>query len=149
MEVRITISGIGVTIPKIGFGVNVFTGCYLEIRASKNSPIKVFGVKDHLSLGDGSGSIIVGHAKTSWITVMNPESLVLLNTQNLNGSKVEIEVKGTSFGHANGDIGFKVFDDVGNSKTILDKYNIPMEAMQLASTKVRGKISLLNIATAA
>lgn len=149
MEVRITISGIGVTIPKIGFGVNVFSGCYLEFRASKNTPVKVFGIKDYLSLGDGSGSIIIGHARTSWITVMDPKSLVLLNTQNLSGSTVEIEVKGTSFGHANGDIGFKVFDSIGNSKTILEKYNIPMEAIQLASTKVRGKISLLNVATAA
>lgn len=64
MEVRITISGIGVTIPKIGFGVNVFSGCYLEFRASKNTPVKVFGIKDYLSLGDGSGSIIIGHART-------------------------------------------------------------------------------------
>lgn len=149
MLVRITISGIGLTVPKIGVGINVFSGCYLEIKANKNLPSKIFGVKDYLSVGEGSGSIIIGHAKTSWMTVTDLKSLELLTTQNLNGSSVEVEIRGTAFGHANGDIGLKIFDRTGDSITVLDKYNVPMDAMQLASTKVRGIASLLHVTATA
>lgn len=149
MLVRITISGIGLTVPKLGVGVNLFSGCYIEVKASKNLPAKVFGIKDYLSLGGGSGSIIVGHARTSWMTVMDPKSIERLTTQNLNDSSVEVEVKGTAFGHANGDVGLKVFDNIGNAITILDKYNVPMDAMQLASTSIRGTASLLNVVATA
>ncbi|CCK77673.1 hypothetical protein OLEAN_C34970 [Oleispira antarctica RB-8] len=66
-----------------------------------------------------------------------------MTTQNLNGSTVEVEVKGTSFGHAHGDVGLKIIDNTGNAKTVLDKYNIPMDAMQLAFTKIRERFHCL------
>ncbi|MDO6501169.1 hypothetical protein [Photobacterium sanguinicancri] len=141
MEIRIRVSGVGINIPKTSFGLNLFSGCYIETRPNKgNAPTRIYGIIDTLSLGNESGTVVVGHAVTDWIKITKQTSIDKLKHQFLIGKTADIEIKGTSFGNSKGDVSLKIIDDNNDSITVIDKYNININAYQFASTKIRGKI---------
>ncbi len=148
MEIRITISGIGAGSAKTGFGMNLISGCYVETRPSHGGcSIRKYGVKDAFSLGSESSTLLVGHAQTHWMKVTDETALEWLNIEKLPGSCVEVEVSGSSLGSSKGDIKMFAITPDGDGITILEKYNIPMWAVQIASTKVRGEIKFLGMAS--
>ncbi|WP_025613270.1 hypothetical protein [Vibrio parahaemolyticus] len=141
MKVRITISGLGAGIPKLPIGVNLISGCYIETKPNDGqAPTRLYGVADYLSVGGESSTLVFGHAQTEWMTVENESAQKLLQYENFIGSQVDVEVKGTSFGSSKGDVTLKVIDKIGNAKSAIDKFNIKIDAYQLASTKIRGQI---------
>ncbi|WP_047880387.1 hypothetical protein [Photobacterium aquae] len=128
-------------IPKTSFGVNLFSGCYIETRPNHgNAPTHIYGIIDTLSLGNESGTVVVGHAVTDWIKVTKQTSIDRLKHEFLIGKTADIEIKGSSFGNSKGDVSFKIIDENGDSITVIDKYDININAFQLATTKIRGKI---------
>ncbi|MCR9909044.1 hypothetical protein NB545_16455 [Vibrio campbellii] len=141
MKVRVTISGLGAGILTLPIGVNLISGCYIETKPNDgNTPTRLYGVADYLSVGGESSTLIFGHAQTEWMTVESESAKKLLQYENFLGSHVDVEVKGTSFGSSKGDVTLKVIDKIGNAKSSIDKFNIKIDAYQLASTKIRGQI---------
>jgi len=141
MKVRITISGLGAGIPKSPFGLNLVSGCYIETKPNDgNAPSRIYGVVDTMSVGGESSTLVFGHAQTSWMTVAKASALQLLKYENFIGTLVDVEVKGTSFGSSKGDVSLKIIDDIGNAVSVIDKFSIAIDAYQLSSTKIRGKV---------
>lgn len=141
MEVRLTIGGFGIGIPKTAFGANVVSGCYIETKPCRGRcAVSKYGVKDSFSLGTESHTVIASQAKTEWMTVTDEVAIAKLQREQLNGSHVDIEVSGTSFGASKGDVTVKVIDENGDATDIIQKYGVKMVAWQLDSTKIRGVV---------
>jgi hypothetical protein len=68
MEMKVVIDALGLSIPKTGFGLNLFSGSYIEFRNSKKIPKILIGIKDVISLGAKSGTVILGHVVTEWLS---------------------------------------------------------------------------------
>lgn len=150
MEIRITISSLGAGLPGTGFGLNIISAAYVEVRASKNSNVRLFGVTDYLSLGNNSVTIGAGHAQTAWMKV-NSANLSLLALSKMQSSRAEINIVGTLLGTGTIDVKFELINKAGESSTVLDLkgVKVPTPGAQISSTKVRGEIKLVNIHKAA
>lgn len=44
MEMKVVIDGIGIAVPKTGFGLNILSGSYIKLRDSKKSSIILMGM---------------------------------------------------------------------------------------------------------
>ncbi len=70
MEMKVVIDGIGLAVPKTGFGINLFSGAYIKLRRAKGVPIVLMGLADGPSLGAKSGTVFVGHVETDWFLLI-------------------------------------------------------------------------------
>lgn len=147
MEIRITLSGIGVGFSRTGFGINLMTGCYIETRTCKGAGTRKYGVKDALSLGSESSTLLVGHAQTHWMKITDSTAAEWLAAEKLSGATVDIEVAGASLGSSLGDVKIVLITPDGDGVTVLEKYNVAMWAVQIASTKIRGEVKFLGLDT--
>jgi len=139
-------SSLGVGIPGTGFGVNIVSAAYIEIRGGKNSQIRLYGISDALSLGNNSSTLGAGHAQTAWMTVPS-ENYPLITVDNLLSSKAEINFVGTLLGTGIIDVKFELINKAGASSTVLDlkSIKVPTPGAQISSTRVRGDIHIVKI----
>ncbi|MCP4748794.1 MAG: hypothetical protein GY874_22085 [Desulfobacteraceae bacterium] len=140
MEMCVNIAGAGISIPKTGFGVNIITGSYLGFRHSQDSPVSLLGLKDSMSLGSKSGTVIIGWISTKWFPVDQKIHPWVMVPDTLVGSKAEIEVVGTLIAAGKVDLKIALFDGGGNSSSLMSKIDIESVGGQIANTKVRGVI---------
>lgn len=148
MEVKVIITGIGAGVPSWGIGLNLLSYCYLEVRANRGAPTsKVYAVDDYFSLGGESSTLIFGYASTDWMTVA-PEMEQHLTLNGLRGKQIDLEVNGTSLGNSKGDVTIKLIDDQSDGITLLEKYSVKLYAYQLGTTKVRGRVKYIPLASA-
>ncbi len=138
MEMKVVISGIGAAIPKTGLGVNIFSGSYIEFRNSKRIPNILMGLADVISIGNKSGTVVVGHVATDWFFVDPVKHNWVTNTNDLIGKKAEIEVVGTLIVNGEVDLKFTVYDKNENTNELISKVDIKSSGLQAANTKVRG-----------
>ena len=138
MEMKVVISGIGAAIPKTGLGVNIFSGSYIEFRNSKRIPNILMGLADVISIGNKSGTVVVGHVATDWFFVDPVKHNWVTNTNDLIGKKAEIEVVGTLIVNGEVDLKFTVYDKNENTNVLISKVDIKSSGLQAANTKVRG-----------
>lgn len=138
MEMKVIIDGMGIALPKTGFGVNLFSGSYISLRNNKGAPVLLLGLADALSLGSKSGTVIVGHVATQWFFVDPVKHNWVTNTIDLIGKKAEVEVIGTLLAKGSVDFKFTVFDKEGNTKELVSKVDLESSGVQVANTKVRG-----------
>jgi len=69
MEMRICMSGIGLALPKLSFGINLFSGIYIELRNHSKSPPYIFGVASTPDTSGKNGTLLVSHVYTEWTSV--------------------------------------------------------------------------------
>ena len=138
MKMKVIIDGIGLSIPKTGLGLNIFSGSYISFRNSKKTPEILMGLADVISLGSKSGTVVVGHVETDWFIVDPVKHNWVTNTNNLVGKKAEVEVVGTLLAKGNVDLKFTVYDKDGNVNELISKVDIKSSGLQVANTKVRG-----------
>jgi hypothetical protein len=143
MEMKVVISGVGAAIPKTGFGVNFISGSYIGLRNSKKMSNILMGLADLISIGNKSGTVVVGHVATDWFFVDPVMHNWVTNTNGLIGKKAEIEVIGTLIVNGNVDLKFTVFDKNGNTNELISKVDIESSGIQAANTKVRGVLKQL------
>ena len=138
MEMKVVISGIGAAIPKTGLGVNILSGSYIKFRNSKRIPNILMGLADAISIGNKSGTVVVGHVATDWFFVDPVKHNWVTNTNDLIGKKAEIEVVGTLIVNGEVDLKFTVYDKNENTNELISKVDIKSSGLQAANTKVRG-----------
>ena len=138
MEMKLVIDGMGLAIPKTGFGVNITSGCYIQLRNSKGTPVILMGIADGPSLGAKSGTVFVGHVETDWFFIDPVRHNWVTNTADLIGKKAEVEATGTLVAKGKVDLKFTVYDKNGNTKELMSKVDIKSTGAQIANTKVRG-----------
>lgn len=138
MEMKVVISGVGAAIPNTGFGVNVISGSYIKLRNSKRMSTILMGLADAISMGNKSGTVIVGHVATDWFFVDPVVHNWVTNTNDLIGKKAEIEVLGALIVNGTVDLRFTVYDKNGNTNVLISKVDIESSGIQAANTKVRG-----------
>lgn len=142
MEMRITISSLGLSIGKSGFGASAISGSYIEIRPSNIASYctTTYGIVKGPSLGSSSGTIVWGQVQTDWFQISNDHYSLLSSRDALVGKTGDIQLIGTLAVGGNVDIELRIFDNEGNVTFSLDKVNTPSKGVQAASTKVRGTI---------
>lgn len=138
MEMKVVIDGIGVAVPKTGFGLNLFSGSYINFRNSKGVRPIMLGLADGISIGSKSGTVIVGHVETNWFFVDPVKHNWVTNTISLIGKKAEVEMIGTLLAKGRVDFKFTIFDKEGNIKELVSKVDLKSTGVQVANTKVRG-----------
>lgn len=143
MEMLINIFGFGVTIPKTGFGLNVASGSYVGFRHNKDRPDKLLGLKDIVSLGSKSGTLVGSWVATDWFIVDVAKHSWAANTNWLIGKKAEIEVIGTLIIHGTVDLKFTVYDHNGNADELLTKVDVKAAGGQISNTKIRGVLGII------
>lgn len=148
MEARITISGFGFAAGRSGFGVNVASGAYIEIRPAKGAPACKLGLATGPELGSENGSLVFGHLQTHWFPVSNDLYPHFLSPDYMVGRAGDVEVKGALIAGGTVDIKVDVIDGAGNVETILSKAQIKASGLQASSTQVRGTIKRMSPATA-
>lgn len=146
MEAKITISSIGLAIPGTSLGINALSGTYLQIRKNPKAPILTYAIKSTLDISGNSGTLIMGHAASSWFPV-SEEAFSKLQIDNLKGKGyfADVEVSSTLAGSGTTDIKFSLISKNGNSDVVFEKYNLKSKEFQLDSTKIREQIFLLPI----
>lgn len=144
MEMLINIFGLGIAIPKTGFGVNVASGSYIGFRHTKNKPDILLGLRDIVSLGSKSGTFVGSWVATDWFVVDVAKHSWVANTNWLIGKKAEIEVIGTLLIHGTVDLKFTVYDQNGNANELLTKVDIKAAGGQVSNTKIRGMLGKVN-----
>lgn len=142
MEVRLTITGMGIGIPKTSFGVNLLSYCYIEVR--DNPAVKApttYVVDKALTIGGDSTTLVAGFSSTDWMKV-DEDKINLLTRNNLSGKIFDVEIKGAGVAIVSSevDVSLKIIDNEGNATTVLEKYSIKATTLQVSSTSVRGKI---------
>lgn len=138
MEMKVIIDSLGLSVPKTGFGLNLFSGSYIEFRNSKKTPKILMGLKDIISLGSKSGTVVLGHIATEWFFVDPIKNSWVTNSGALIGKKAEIEVIGSIIAKGKVDLKFTVYDKDGNTNELISKVDIKSSGFQVANTKVRG-----------
>jgi len=137
MEMRITISGLGVALGKTGFGANLVSGAYLQTRPSKGTCISTFGLTKGPSLGSNSGSIVFGHVQTEWFRI-NDNSAQLFENGTVTGKIADVKISGAIVTGGRVDVNIDLIDENGSIQSLIAKANISSSGVQIASTKVRG-----------
>jgi hypothetical protein len=79
------------------------------------------------------------------MTVTDKVAIAKLQTEQLTGSHVDIEVSGTSFGSSKGDVTVKIIGENGDTTDVIQKYGVKMVAWQLDATKIRGVVRFWKI----
>lgn len=143
MEVIVKIDGFGVGIPKTGFGLNAFSGSYIQVNSTAGKPHRTYGVVDYLSAGGNSGTFIYGTAHTSPIKI-TPEEFKKFSLENVRGKYIEVEVKGTIIGSGKADVAVNFIDGEGRSETVLERKHVSVSGGQVATTRVRGRARVIN-----
>lgn len=139
MEVKIFLSGVGAAIPKTGLGINAATVCALQVRENLAAPQKIYQMYECLTLGDSNGSFVFGYAITDWLTVPEANAHLFL-LENLVGKEIDIEVSGTSIFKSKCDITLRIINKDNDPITALEKLSVPVDSIQLASTRIRGRL---------
>lgn len=143
MEMMNNIAGLGVAIPKTGFGLNLATASYIGFRLDKNNYDLLLGLKDCFSLGTKSGTLIGSWIKTDWFMVDIKRHGWVADINRLVGSKVEIEVVGTVVAFGTVDLKLTAIDKYGNTKELMSKVDIKASGGQLSNTKIRGTVGMV------
>ncbi|PXF32194.1 hypothetical protein WH50_05540 [Pokkaliibacter plantistimulans] len=146
MEVRITISSLALGIPKTGFGFNIASGAYVEVRAGQAATRHLYGMTDLFSLGTKSGTLGFGHIQTPWLYV-DPAKNASLNTASLNGAELEIAVTGALIGSGKVDVVLSKIDEHGQTTELLNlkSVKVPGASGQLSSTSIRNKAKFMKV----
>jgi len=140
MEIRFIASGIGASIPKINFGVNLFSGVYIQLRDTPKSIPYTIGIASTPDIGGSNGTLISSFISTDWSKVDQNKHSWICSKRALVGKTAEIEIKGTLIFNGKVDVAFKVFDEQGESEFSIEKVNIDASGGQVSDTKVRGKV---------
>lgn len=138
MEMKVIIDGMGLAIPKTGFGINLCSGSYIKLRNYKGGASILLGIADGPSLGARSGTVFVGHVETDWFFIDPVKHNWVTNTIDLVGKKAEIEAIGTLMAKGRVDLKFTVYDKNGNAKELMSKVDLKSTGVEVANTKVRG-----------
>jgi hypothetical protein len=144
MEMKVVINAFGFSIPKTGLGINAFAGSYIMFRNSEKAPIILMGLTGSFSLGEKSGTVIIGYVETNWFFIDPEKHNWIMNTNALIGKKAEIEVIGTLLAKGRVDFKFFLYEKDGDTKEMLSKVDIKSSGVQLANTKVRGVLRQIN-----
>lgn len=143
MDVRVVLTGIGFGSSRLGFGVNALSYCYIQIRANRgDANPRNYAIDEFMSLGGESSTIIFGSASTDWMEV-DSNNAQLLAHASLKGKIFDVAVSGTAIGKSTCDVTIKIIDEKHDAVTLLEKYGVSADALQLAETKVRGKLKHL------
>lgn len=141
MEMKITMVGFGIGIPKTDVNFNVGTLAYLEIRANnKDQKPKTFGLGESFSLGAGSSTFVFGNAKTKWFFIDPIKNKWIANPEKLVGKKMEIEISGLLIANGKVDVKITAIDEHGDTKELMNKVDIEAGGAQVAATKIRGVV---------
>ncbi|MDP4535805.1 hypothetical protein Q3O60_06375 [Alkalimonas collagenimarina] len=138
MEMIVKLDSLGLGIPKTGFGVNLISGSYIQVKYGPNKPFKTYGIANLPSIGGDNATIIYGTLQTKPIN-LNIEEFQAFSLTNMTGKHIDIEVSGTVLGSGRADLTISLIDDAGRAQTVVERKNIPVIGGQIASTKVRGR----------
>ena len=142
MEIRITATSASVSFGKTGFGVNGFTGTYIETRPTKGAPQKLYGIVKGPALGSSTGSFVASHVQTDWFSIRTNAEL-FRTPGKLAGKTLDIKLTGALVGGGKVDVTINLIDDTGNIETVTAKADISSSGVQAASTRIRGKVKYL------
>ena len=143
MEIIIKLDGLGVGIPKTGFGINAFSASYIQINSAPGKPLRTYGIAEYLTIGGENSTIVYGSVKTPPIR-LTPEEFQLFSLSNMSGKKIDVEVTGTFLGSGRADITISLIDGEGRSQEVLNRKDINMIGGQLATTRARGRARLVS-----
>ncbi|WP_409523005.1 hypothetical protein [Nitrincola sp. MINF-07-Sa-05] len=137
MEMRITISGLGLALGKTGFGANLVSGAYLQTRSAKCGTVNTFGLTKGLSLGSSSGTVVFGHVQTEWFRI-DENSAEFFDNDSSVGKVADVNISGAIVAGGRVDVNVDLIDENGSIETLVTKANISSSGIQISSTKVRG-----------
>jgi len=136
MEMRVTITGTGIGIEKIGF--NFLSYAYIECRRCGSLAERTLALSKGLSLGSSSGTFVYGSLQTDWFTVDSTEAEWINNDGKILGNVGEIEVVGTIINGGRVDVRIDLIGTTGTIKSLLAKANLKARGFQISPIKVRG-----------
>jgi hypothetical protein len=140
MEMRFLLMGLAAKIPHTRIGLNAVSGCFIHFRYTpKSDPIE-YVIFSGPSVGEETGTLIVGYVKTDWVPLMNDKSHPLPNLNTLAGKKVEVSAEGMFAVSGHVDINFLVYNDTGDTISEIHKVDIKAHGAQFSSTTIRGQI---------
>ncbi|PSF08276.1 hypothetical protein C7H09_08930 [Marinobacter fuscus] len=143
MEAIIKLDGLGVGIPRTGFGINAISASYIQINSAPGKPLRTYGIAEYLSVGGDNSTIVYGSIKTPPIK-LSPEEFQSFSLTNMSGKTIDIEVSGTFLGSGKADVTILLIDGDGRSQEVLNRKGIRMTGGQLAETRARGRARLIS-----
>lgn len=142
MYIVIYLDSVSIGIPKSGFGLNAFSGSYVQIKSSPDVIFNTYGIVDYMSMGGDSSTFIYGSIKTENLHI-NEDELKKLSISNVSGKKMEIDISGTFLGSGRADVKLILIDNNGRYETIIDRKDIKVSGGQVSGTRIRGDIRLI------
>lgn len=140
MQMKITIFGAGIGIPKSGFSVNLATGAYIEVRQSKNTPAILFAIGQFATLGNEASTFLAGYVNTDWFDVNPAKHRWITKMQSMVGKEVELQITGALVFSGHVDISLTLIRKNKEGTELLKLYDIKAGGAQIASSAVRGKL---------
>jgi hypothetical protein len=130
----------GVRIPKTDVGLDLASGCYIQVRSGPAAFPATYGIISIIEPGGKTGTLAVGHAFTSWFHVDSKRHSWLLSGQALVGKTATLEVSGTLLVSGTVDVKFSILDEEGNAIHVITHIDARSVGLQLASTSIHGKL---------
>jgi hypothetical protein len=143
MEMRIVISGMGIKIPKTDIGMDLVSGCYIQVRTTSQAQPMTYGIATSLEPGGKTGTLMIGHAFTDWFKLDPAKHGWLFQAKNLVGKIADLKVSGTLFVSGTVDVTFKILDDEGKDVHNITRIDRNSKGFQLSSTSIHGKLKLV------
>lgn len=142
MHLTVNLDSLGVRVPSTNFGVNIFSGSYIQLTHEDETPMKTYGIVSAMSLGSDSSTILYGTLKTAPIR-LDPGEFQSLSVSNIANKYIDIQVDGTVVGSGRADLTISLIDESGRTQTVLQRKHIQVSGGQLSSTRIRGRGRLL------
>lgn len=140
MEMKISMVGSGLSIPKTGFSVNILSYAYFFFRNAKGTPPTVFGLDQVATVGEDAQTLIVSEVTTDWIFLDPKRNSWSLHKQQLVGKIINLEIDGTLLGSGRIDIRMDEISGQGFVTNLLTRDNIKATGGQLATSSIRGQL---------
>lgn len=137
MQLKITLIGGGVGIPKTNLGVGFVNIGYLFFRHGKGADVKSLRIVDMISLGQKSGAFLGAVVETSWFELDPNEDNWAYNINWLIGKKIEVELSGFQILRGETDISLKFFDEYNKPKELVNRCCTKANGIQFSSIKIR------------
>jgi hypothetical protein len=143
MEMWIFMMGLGIAIPKTDIGLDLLSGCYVQVRATHSAVPLTYVIGTYANPGGKTGTVALGHIITEWFAITPSKYSWLFNPKGMLGSPAELNVSGTLIIKGQVDINFKLLDNEGNVLKEVKRINVKATGGQLSSTYIYGTLMMI------
>jgi hypothetical protein len=140
MQMKIGVVGFGFGIPKTALQVSAVQMAKLYFKATKSDRnIIVLDVNDMFCIGKKSTTFLISGLETAWFDLDPTKESWACNAVSLIGKRMEISVEGLLLFRGKVDISVALFDQYGQSKTLVKQSFVKTAGgIQASGIKIRG-----------